>query len=342
MTTTQPRNPRTTMTLRPVHHTPKRHSRLAAVAAALGALVALPAGASAASPSFAQVGSLPPASCSLAGSVRTCDLYAKPGTTHLPGLNNVPVWAFVGDDGQTPNVPGGPVLVANQGETVHIVLHNELPTGLASTERLALAMPQLHGVPDSQGVLPGASKTYSFPANDPGTFVYEAGGTVNARHQTAMGLYGAIVVRPASGASAATLATTGFADPNANLSITAVTSGPDGNAISVAFVDPLAGSQPLSVSVLDSAISVSLATDGTGAITSTAGAVAAATPAPPAASALAPPVQRGDGSGVVAPSPAENLSGGTGMAYGPAAPFEFDDEAVLVTSELDPVLNQAG
>src|SRR3954454_1710029 len=126
---------------------------------AIAALLALPAAPEA----FAPVGTLAASSCTVAGSVRTCQLYAKVGATNLPGLNGLPVWAFVGDDSQTPNVPGGPVLVANQGETVHIVLHNELPTGLQSSERLAIAMPQLHGVPDSQGVLPGASKTYSFP-----------------------------------------------------------------------------------------------------------------------------------------------------------------------------------
>src|SRR5262249_14219256 len=151
----------------------------------------------------------------------------------------VPVWAFVGDDGQTPNVPGGPVLVANQGETVHLVLHNELPTGLASSERLALALPELPGLPDTDGVLPRDSRTYSFSDDTPRTCLYEAGGTGNARHQAAMGLYGAIVVRPATGATAATLATTGFADPNANLSFSAVTAGPEGNAISVAYDDPL-------------------------------------------------------------------------------------------------------
>src|SRR5262249_43241923 len=90
---------------------------------ALAGVLLAPAAASA----FAPVGTLPDAACSLAGSVRTCQLYAKPGTTNLPGLNGVAVWGFVGDDGQTPKVPGGPILQVNQGETVHLVLHNELP-----------------------------------------------------------------------------------------------------------------------------------------------------------------------------------------------------------------------
>src|SRR3954463_11939698 len=130
---------------------------------AIAALLALPAVAEA----FAPVGTLPPSSCTLAGSVRTCQLWAKVGATNLPGLNGLPVWAFVGDGGDTPSVPGGPILVVDQGETVHVVLHNDLPTDLESAERLALAMPQLPGVPDAQGVLPGDSTTYSFTASDP-------------------------------------------------------------------------------------------------------------------------------------------------------------------------------
>lgn len=47
-------------------------------------------------------------------------------------------------------------------------------------------------------------------------------------------------------------------------------SGRGGNAITVALVDPAGNSQPLSISVVGSAISVSLATDGGGAITTTA------------------------------------------------------------------------
>ena len=41
-------------------------------------------------------------------------------------------------------------------------------------------------------------KSYTFTATNPGTFLYEAGLLPNAEHQAAMGLYGALIVRPTS------------------------------------------------------------------------------------------------------------------------------------------------
>jgi len=43
----------------------------------------------------------------------------------------------------------------------------------------------------------GGSATYSFVATHPGTFVYESG--TNPDVQVPMGLFGALVVRPAAG-----------------------------------------------------------------------------------------------------------------------------------------------
>jgi len=53
-------------------------------------------------------------------------------------------------------------------------------------------------VPDTIGVAAGGEKTYTFLASNPGTYLYEAGLLPNAEHQVAMGLYGALVVRPAT------------------------------------------------------------------------------------------------------------------------------------------------
>ena len=59
-------------------------------------------------------------------------------------------------------------------------------------------------VPDPTGVAAGGgTKTYTFTATNPGTFLYEAGLLPNAQHQVAMGLYGALIVRPADGAGQA-------------------------------------------------------------------------------------------------------------------------------------------
>ena len=62
----------------------------------------------------------------------------------------------------------------------------------------------VHGqsmVPDTTGVTPGGTKLYTFTPNRPGTYLYEAGLLPNAQHQTAMGLHGALIVRPHAGAN---------------------------------------------------------------------------------------------------------------------------------------------
>ena len=55
-------------------------------------------------------------------------------------------------------------------------------------------------VPDTTGAAAGANKSYTFTASRAGTYLYEAGHTVDGARQAAMGLYGALVVRaPAVG-----------------------------------------------------------------------------------------------------------------------------------------------
>jgi hypothetical protein len=67
---------------------------------------------------------------------------------------------------------------------------------------------------------------------------------------------------------------------------TAKAYGASGNAITIAYVDPGANSQALSVSVADQNITVSLATNGSGTITSTSALVVAAINASGPAAAL--------------------------------------------------------
>lgn len=85
-----------------------------------------------------------------------------------------------------------------------------------------------------------------------------------------------------------------------------------GNDLSIAMTDPGAADQPLSVSVTGDDIVVSLATDSTGAVTSTAAEVVAAINASPAASALVVAyTYRGNaGAGVVSPVSATALTDG--------------------------------
>ena len=67
-------------------------------------------------------------------------------------------------------------------------------------------------VPDTIGIAVGGTKTYTFTAANPGTFLYEAGLLPNAEHQVAMGLYGALIVRPATAGQAYNDAVTAFDD----------------------------------------------------------------------------------------------------------------------------------
>jgi len=158
------------------------------------------------------VGKLLSQGCTTAGSTDTCDLYAKAGTTSMNGSAPINIWGFSTKNDpvnfpsdSVPTAPG-PLLVVNQGDTVSVTLHNELPAALA--QRVSLAFPGqpttafsagLSAQAEEAGVATGETSTYTFTAVRAGTFIYEAGHTANGTRQVAMGLAGALVVRPADG-----------------------------------------------------------------------------------------------------------------------------------------------
>ena len=126
-----------------------------------------------------------------ASPTQTFDLWAKPGTFTLPDSTTVDVWGYSLAEGDPAQVPG-PVLTVTQNTCVQVILHN----GLAEATSLAL-----HGqglAADTAGAAPSGSKSYTFLADRPGTFLYEAGLTANGARQVAMGLYGALIVQPAA------------------------------------------------------------------------------------------------------------------------------------------------
>ncbi len=123
------------------------------------------------------------------------ELHAAAGSTTLPGGQTVTVWGYTG--GGSPTAPGGPTIYANVNDTVEIELFNDLPGSLNADTGLLVQGQAM--VPDRTGVAPGASKVYSFTVDRPGTYLYEAGLLEGAEYQVAMGLYGALVVRPAAG-----------------------------------------------------------------------------------------------------------------------------------------------
>ena len=129
----------------------------------------------------------------------SCELWARTGTIDLPGMSNVPTKTFA-DHNAAPAITqvGGPTLDALDGDTVSVILHNDL------SEPLALAVPQQPMAPATSKIAPGGQATYSFVARM-GTSIYEAGSASsvaaldeNVAKQVAQGLYGALVVRPAS------------------------------------------------------------------------------------------------------------------------------------------------
>ncbi len=104
--------------------------------------------------------------------------------------------------------------------------------------------------------------------------------------------------------------TTSLDGTNNDLAFTARNPGENGNDIRIRFLDPGAANQGLTVSVNENDITISLATDGTGAITSTANQVMNAINADPSASALVTASLTGlnDGTGVVTAMDFSNLS----------------------------------
>ncbi|MEV8467300.1 phage tail sheath subtilisin-like domain-containing protein [Fluviibacterium sp. DFM31] len=115
----------------------------------------------------------------------------------------------------------------------------------------------------------------------------------------------------AAGATAATL-TVGTAAANNLITLTAASAGGGGNAVSFQLVDPGAANAALDVDVTGSAITVTLATDAGGAVTSTAAGLITAINADVAASALvAATGGAGNGGGAAKRMlAARNLSGG--------------------------------
>jgi FtsP/CotA-like multicopper oxidase with cupredoxin domain len=119
------------------------------------------------------------------------DLWAESGSATMPGGQSVSVRGYTASDTAAAK-PGGPTLRVTVGDQVTITLHNRIG------ERTGLLVQGQSMVPDLTGVAAGAETSYTFTADRPGTFLYEAAPLPNAQHQTAMGLYGALVVDPAT------------------------------------------------------------------------------------------------------------------------------------------------
>jgi hypothetical protein len=123
----------------------------------------------------------------------TLDLYAKTGTATLYGSNSTIIWGYAANSGDPAGLPG-PVLDVTEGQCVGVILHNvNIP------ENTSLLFQGQAMIPDTTGIPMGGDNStapYTFVADSAGTFLYEAGLIPNAQHQVAMGMYGALIVRP--------------------------------------------------------------------------------------------------------------------------------------------------
>ena len=142
-------------------------------------------------------------SCASTGSA-SFDLWAKTGTATLYGSTSVTIWGYSSTVGGVATLPG-PELRVTQGTDVTVNLTNDLG------EDSALLFQGQDMIPDLTGATAnGGTKSYTLRACDPGTFLYEAGLLPNAQHQVAMGMYGALIVDPATAGQAYDDASTAY------------------------------------------------------------------------------------------------------------------------------------
>jgi hypothetical protein len=130
------------------------------------------------------------------------NLTASEGYISIADGGSVYSWGYSTDG--TMQLPG-PTLILTQGVPVTITLNNALP---AAAGNVSIVFPgqtltsTTGGVPGllTQEAENGSSVTYSFTPSVPGTYEYHSGTRPDL--QVEMGLYGAIVVRPADPAFA--------------------------------------------------------------------------------------------------------------------------------------------
>jgi len=124
------------------------------------------------------------------GGTFTAEICAKTGSVTMPDGASIDIWGFaLGDcDVASPATLPGPILDVEAGDEVHITLDNSLD------EYVSLEFVGQDLIPDPTGAGPGTEKEYVFTASEPGTYLYESG----MNRQALMGLYGALIVRPAT------------------------------------------------------------------------------------------------------------------------------------------------
>jgi hypothetical protein len=146
----------------------------------------------------------------------TFNLVAGDGYINQPDGNQVYSWGYgcsatTGPAGFAPKMPNqscptmqipAPTLIVHENDTVTVILTNNLPAPAGNTSILFPGFTLISTCPaGQQGLLAceaahGQTVTYTFTASSPGTRAYYSG--TQGDLQVEMGLYGAIIVLPAS------------------------------------------------------------------------------------------------------------------------------------------------
>ncbi|SEM52869.1 phage tail sheath protein [Halomonas caseinilytica] len=143
----------------------------------------------------------------------------------------------------------------------------------------------------------------------------------------ATAVIGLVATAPNAQPGSAATTTVDFAAAGSGVQFTAASVGSDGNQLRIRYVDPGSTEAGMRVTVDGTDISVSLATDIDGIITTTADEVVTAINGEPDAAALVVAVSTGNGTGVVAATGYQRFTGGAD------APFPLNTP-VLVTDPL--------
>ncbi|MFQ5447102.1 MAG: multicopper oxidase domain-containing protein, partial [Saprospiraceae bacterium] len=113
---------------------------------------------------------------------------------------SVNVWGFAQNFGGSAAIPG-PTMIVNEGDVVTLNITNQSP--MPHTVHLhGLDVDQLNdGVPQTSFEIPGMMGTgsYTFTAPHPGTYIYHC--HVETVIHLQMGMYGAVIVKPADGSN---------------------------------------------------------------------------------------------------------------------------------------------
>jgi FtsP/CotA-like multicopper oxidase with cupredoxin domain len=142
-------------------------------------------------PRVAQRSASASASRTLAAVDPAFDLCAKAGTATMSDSTAIPIWGFAPTCAADAQLPG-PVLEVNAGEVVTLNVTNALPAG----HTISIEVPGAQSEPGPTEVAPGDTISVSFTA-PAGTYLYQSAG--DSGRQTAMGLYGALVVHSGTG-----------------------------------------------------------------------------------------------------------------------------------------------